>query len=220
MAPSYTITSGDVASVDPSSALVAGTIFDYGIQRITVPNSVAFVDAQWIVDNCRFVEATLLGVSRKPIIEPYGKYTKGIDPLTGLPVKAGIEVILLDGWLIATAKSSGLFLVRDVFKSDGSFPIFDNPAVEIRYQTSQGISLVQLTAGGGDGFTPSDRSILQTTQSDAAKARKAVTNRYRIDDGNKTGTLYEDDGVTPLITHNLKDKTGIPSSNDVYERAP
>lgn len=164
MAPSYTITSGDVASVDPSSRLTAGVEFDYGLQRITAPSSVSFIDAQWLVDHCRFVESTLMGAARKPIIDPYGKYVKGVDPLTSQPVLAGIEAILLDSWLIATAKTSGVFLVRDIFKADGSFPIFDNPAVEIRYQTSQGLSLVQLPGSGG-GVTPaqvwsySDRSL-------------------------------------------------------------
>lgn len=165
MAPTYTITNGDVASVAPDSLLAVGVEFDYGNQTITVPDSVSVVSAQWVVDNARFVEATPFGVARPPIVSAYGKYKKGIDPETGFDILAGVEAILLDDWIIATAKVSGAFLVKDVFKVDGSFPVTppSTTDVQVQYQTAQGVSLATISGGGGS--TPaqiwnySDRSL-------------------------------------------------------------
>lgn len=46
---------------------------------------------------------------------------------------------------------------------------------------------------------------------DAAIARKALTNRFEVADGDTANAvLYDDDGTTPLLTFNATDKTGGP----------
>ncbi len=70
-----------------------------------------------------------------------------------------------------------------------------------------------LTATNNGAFTTADRTDLQ-------KARKGVTNRHRIDESANTGTLYDDDGTTPLIVFDLKDADEAPTSTTVYERDP
>jgi len=166
MPPSYTVTTGDVASVAADSKLTAGTVFDWGSQTITIPASTSVVDAQWLADAARFAEMTTIGYARPNIVSPQGKYKKGVDPATGLDLLAGVEVILLDQWIIRTAKTSGFFVVRDIYKVDGGYPIAPNPLVNLQYQTAQGVSLVQLAAsgGGGDGFTNTDRAVLTATR--------------------------------------------------------
>lgn len=246
----YTVTSDDVFSVDLESRLVAGVVFDYDLQEIQIPPSVSFIDGQWLVDHARFVESTTIGSIRPTIVNPYGKYVKGIDPITGLDVLAGIEVILLDNWLLVTNKTSGSFIAQDIFKPDGSYPIKNNPLVQLQYKTSQGLSLVQLASGGG--FTTADRNHLNsiptnpllatdnrldnldaTISSRLASAtyidpantqieliRKFVTNRYKINTATNKGILYDDDGETPILIHHLMDHSGHSASSNVYERMP
>lgn len=169
MAPTYTITSGDVASASGDSSLVAGVVFDWGSQIISVPSSVPVVNAQWVVDHAKFAESTVVGMSRKKICDAYGKYKKGVDPETSLDILAGVEAILLDSWLISTTKTSGVFLVKDVYKPDGSYPIAPNPSVELRYQNALGLGLVQPSGEGGSTLTPAqiwqygDRTLTSAT---------------------------------------------------------
>jgi hypothetical protein len=75
-----------------------------------------------------------------------------------------VEVILLDQWIIRTAKTSGAFVARDIYKVDGSYPIAPNPLVNLQYQTAQGILLVQFASGSSDGFTNTDRAVLTATR--------------------------------------------------------
>jgi hypothetical protein len=49
---------------------------------------------------------------------------------------------------------------------------------------------------------------------------KIETGRWKIDTTANTMTFYDSDGLTPLITFNLKDATGAAASDDVYERDP
>ena len=53
---------------------------------------------------------------------------------------------------------------------------------------------------------------------DIGEARQAALGRWRV-----IGTqliIYEDDGVTPFKTYNLKDASGLPSLTQVLERDP
>jgi len=44
--------------------------------------------------------------------------------------------------------------------------------------------------------------------------------RWKIDTGTNTLTYYDTDGITPLVTFNLKDKDGLPAYQSVMERVP
>lgn len=77
---------------------------------------------------------------------------------------------------------------------------------------------VNVTVSGQ--FSNDDRAKLNTIKESTDTARKFVTNRYKIDATANTGTLYDDDGVTVEVVHNLKDDSGQPVSSNVYERLP
>lgn len=49
---------------------------------------------------------------------------------------------------------------------------------------------------------------------------KYNSNRTRINNNNKTLTVYDDDGVTPLKVFNLKDFNGVASITEIAERVP
>lgn len=49
---------------------------------------------------------------------------------------------------------------------------------------------------------------------------KMLTNRLKIDEVANTMTIYEDNGTTPLVVFNLKNKEGSPAHENVYERIP
>lgn len=50
--------------------------------------------------------------------------------------------------------------------------------------------------------------------------RKMLTNRLKIDETTNTMTIYEDNGTTPYVVFDLKNKAGTPASEGVYERTP
>jgi hypothetical protein len=54
----------------------------------------------------------------------------------------------------------------------------------------------------------------------ATIARKGVTNRHKVDATANTGTLYDDDGTTPLYVFDLLDSSGTATSTGVFERDP
>lgn len=45
-------------------------------------------------------------------------------------------------------------------------------------------------------------------------------NRYKIDTGTNVMTIYDEDGSSPLLQFTMKDASGIPSTNPMYERDP
>ena len=49
---------------------------------------------------------------------------------------------------------------------------------------------------------------------------KMLTNRLKIDENANTMTIYEDNGITPYVVFDLKNKAGAPASEGVYERVP
>ena len=154
MPVTYTITAADVASVDPGSALTEGVAFNWDTEIITAPNTVSLVTAQWLVDHARFAAATVPGIARPSIVDGRGKYQTGIDE-NGDPELEEVNAILLRNWRIATAKTSGQFTVDNVFRPDGSYPIVNNPAVEIRYAVSRRGVLLNPTA-----LTPEEAAIV------------------------------------------------------------
>ncbi|MEL6853521.1 MAG: hypothetical protein AAFO83_00260 [Cyanobacteria bacterium J06607_13] len=277
MAPTYTITAADVADVSVDSALTEGTEFDWGStpKKIRPPASVAQVDAQWIVDNCRFAEATHVGMTRPPIITASGKIQTGTNPATGDPQFTSITPVLQDDWVVETQKISGVFLLIDILNptytnANGVPPYINVSGVDIRYTTTRNGTIQQVSGGSGgltsgqavqlltaatqsaaavaaiaglndlstaevetaaiaaltnyDAATAADLSDIQSNigliLQDAEISRKGVTNRHLIDATANTGTLFDDDGETPLYVFDLKDAAGSPASEQVYERDP
>ncbi len=54
----------------------------------------------------------------------------------------------------------------------------------------------------------------------ATLARKHLTNRDKIDTATNKLIRYDDDGTSPMLQFNLKDKNGDPASDNIYEKTP
>jgi len=55
-------------------------------------------------------------------------------------------------------------------------------------------------------------------QADLAIVRKVETGRWRVVANQMI--FYDDDGITPILTFNLKNEAGIPAMDEVFERVP
>jgi hypothetical protein len=152
MAVTYTITSTDVSNVSPSSKLREGVICDWTNQKIYVPATVGQVTAQWVIDNCRFLEMTAIGLSRARIVEGGGKTQIGVDFDTGSPIETPTIAILQDEWKLVTQKTTGTFIVKDVYMRLGaltSIPYDDVAGVFIQYLTAVSGAVATVTSGSG-----------------------------------------------------------------------
>lgn len=186
----YTISSSDVLA---SPNLVAGVVFDFTNKKIQVPSSVNQVSGQWIVDHCRKAEDTFIGIGNTgdiAIVDGSGKVQLGVDPDTLLPIVTGVKAVLRSTWRIVTLKTSGQFVIFDVYKPDGSLPYDNVSGVDIRYRQSLDSSLVTTDSGGGSTLTPAqiwqyaDRSL-------------------------------SSDGITQIITALLASQLGV-AIDDIY----
>lgn len=136
----------------------------------------------------------------------------------------GSYIFIMNGWSIVPQSANHTLVIngnlfRDPEDLSGT-PIIQTVAGYTISVILSRSSLAQGIETGGGGFTSGDRTTLNLISSNAATARKAVTNRYLIDETADTGTLYDDNGTTPLVTHDLKDQNGNPSDTRVYERVP
>lgn len=61
---------------------------------------------------------------------------------------------------------------------------------------------------------------LVALQADVTLLKKVARGRWKIDDVLNQMIFYDDDGITPLLTFDLKDINGLPSSVNVFERVP
>jgi len=253
MAPTYTITAADVAAVSGDSALVEGVEFDWGStpRKIKPPASVSLVNAQWIVDHCRFAEAVFVGMGRPPILTAAGKVQTGTNPVTGNPELTSITPSLQLDWVIETQKNSGVFIIEDVYNptytaANGTPPYINVSGVDIRYVVTRNSTIQQISSGDAGGFTATDRTTLQSANTQATTAatntgtlesRLTETRAANLDDipeisndaaalarGNievdaaaNTLTLRKPDG-TALVTYNLTDENDVATIVGALQR--
>jgi hypothetical protein len=164
MPVTYTISVGDVSAV---STLTAGVVFDWTNETITFPTLVNQVTAQSLVNHIRFAEDRFVGMGRPPILfNTGGKTNIGTDPDTSSPITTPVVAILEDSWEIVTAKTSGVFVVRDIYRADGSIPYQDVAGVFIQYLTTVSGAVANTTTGSGLDST-------QSTQLSNAAANSA-----------------------------------------------
>ena len=152
MPVTYTIISADVSSVAPSSRLTEGVQFDWTNQKIYVPSSVGQVTAQWVIDNCRFVESLPIGLAKPKIVDGGGKVQIGVDPETDAPITTPTIAIFQGEWKLVTQKASGVFVVKDVYMRQGAaspIPYDDVVNVFIQYLTSVSGAVATVTSGSG-----------------------------------------------------------------------
>ena len=154
MPVTYTITSGDVASVDAASSLVAGVIFDWTNQVIKIPDTINSIGPQWIVDHARFAADTIKGMARGTIVKASGKIQKGTDPDTLTPILTAVTPTLQENWIVETLKTSGTFIITDIYNPsyteiNGIPPYVDVAGVDIRYRETSNAVIAQITTGSG-----------------------------------------------------------------------
>ena len=103
--------------------------FDFILETATVSSDRDFVTVQEIVDCARDVEDNILGLQFKSIISAEGKASFG----TG-GISTSITATLLEGWKIATAKTSGRFdiIEGNLVRWDGTDVYISNTLVNQR----------------------------------------------------------------------------------------
>lgn len=125
---------------------------------------------------------------------------------------------LLDGWKLRLWNGTySITIIGTVITSDGSsplaIPIWGTSQVEFRTGTTA--TIIKPIVGSSEQISIAEKVW---TVTDGAKVRKITTNRWKID-GNQL-IIYDEDGTTVLMRFDLKDKEGIPSETNVYERVP
>jgi hypothetical protein len=165
MPVSYTITNDDVSSVSVTSKLRAGVRFDWTNQKIYIPSSVNQVTAQFIIDNCRFAEDAFIGLARPQIIVGAGAVQIGVDPDTFSPIATPTVAIFDEEWKIVTEKTSGTFVVKDVYMNldaSTSIPYDDVEGVFIQYLTSVTGAVATVSTSGGSATLANQTAIIDT----------------------------------------------------------
>lgn len=139
----------------------------------------------------------------------------GGDPLGG-GVNAGAYFFLRNdlGWRIRPQEADHeLTIDGNLFAEDSALPIFvptlGDFTVTIRLNTSN-LSLKP----------DSEWSATEKTDiiNDVLTLKKIRSNRRKIQ--NNQMIIYDNDGITPLITFNLKDSSGNPSETNIMEIEP
>lgn len=222
MAPTYTITAADVAAVSSDSALVEGVEFDWGStpKKIRPPSTVAQVGAQWVVDHCRFIEASHVGLGRPAILTASGKVQTGTNPITGNPELTSITPVLQDDWVVETQKSSGTFFVIDIYnptftEANGTPPYINVPGVDIRYIQTRNGTIQQISSGDTGGFTSSDRTLLQTSATNTT----TLLTRWTDTLANTLAKLGRRVGIGGSARHTTTSITTASESYTIVENA-
>lgn len=93
--------------------------------------------------------------------------------------------------------------------------VWDEPAINHVQSGSTGLILQQVKADTAS-IVVSEATIVTLLN----LSLKYQRNRTRINLGNATLTIYDDDGVTPLTVFNLLDFNGMPNVQEVCEKIP
>ena len=173
MPVTYTITNTDESTalgISAQSRVKAGVVFNWDAQTISIPAVINQVDSLFLISNCRWVEENLAGIARPQIVDGGGKTRIGTDIDTNAAIETPPVAILRDEWKIVTLKTSGSFVVKDIYPAIGStspVPYENVTGVFIQYLTSVTGAVAFLTTGG---VSPTQQQIrdaltLSATQS-------------------------------------------------------
>ena len=114
----------------------------------------------------------------------------------------------------------GQYIINLVGANNNLLDVANLNQVSIRPSNAAGLIV------SGSGVTQQDKEDIAVevwTHTDGLKLsdlHDLELGRWKVDKTTKQMTLYKADGQTPLITFDLKDAAGQPSSQDVYERVP
>lgn len=140
--------------------------------------------------------------------EAYVMETSIIDETDGsLVTGATVTYDIQNASTDASVSSGSLAEVGSTGLYKGSYTFTTKGNYRIVYSTS--------------GYADATESILvDDVNTDVDKLVKIGCNRWKLDAGANTFTVYEDDGTTPLIVFDMTDAGGSPSVNRIFERDP
>ncbi len=123
---------------------------------------------------------------------------------------------------------TGLTPTMDIWKIDGTQVVTAQTMTEIAggfyvydFTTYDDDEDYVIRADGGATLGNTERYAVSSNETGGVgKILKVSKNRWKIDTANKTQTIYDDDGVTPLITFDLKDANNKASTVRIFERDP
>ena len=127
-------------------------------------------------------------------------------------------VEMINGYTITF--EDGQYIINLVGANNNLLDVANLNQVSIRPSNAAGLIV------SGSGVTQQDKEDIAVevwTHTDGLKLsdlHDLELGRWKVDKTTKQMTLYKADGQTPLITFDLKDAAGQPSSQDVYERVP
>ena len=134
----------------------------------------------------------------------------------GVTYARTVEVI--NGYTVTF--EDGQYIINLVGANNNLLDVANLNQVSIRPSNAAGLIV------SGSGVTQQDKEDIAVevwTHTDGLKLsdlHDLELGRWKVDKTTKQMTLYKADGQTPLITFDLKDAAGQPSSQDVYERVP
>lgn len=186
---------------------------------ITVGAPSTTITIQDLSDTIRALEGNrIIALSRPYILDNEGKFDLGTK-LTGISLrlinaKLAFEARGGPTWAECTVTGGNLASVDDLGSSQ--WPIQPTPYVNATFESDVSAALI---SGSGGALTPSQEAELTTAATkstaaatDAEAVRKATLNRAKIAVDDKSVTIYDDDGLTPLYLFDISD--------DKRERTP
>ena len=207
--------------------MVEKVIFDADNRLIIVDSGITSLDAEidlYSAAKREWKDDPILNKLKLPLRTVAG------DPLGGSRV-VGAYFFLQNqpgaDWRIRPSEADHeLVIVGNLYSEDPTQPMIIPTLGE--YTVTVHIEKSSLTQKiiTGSGVTQQDKEDIAVevwTHTDGLKLsdlHDLELGRWKVDKTTKQMTLYKADGQTPLITFDLKDAAGQPSSQDVYERVP
>ena len=120
---------------------------DFTNQEVSAGPLFDDIECQEINDAIREAEASAIGFGFPSVCETSGKNDLDIT----LGVKDAITLKLLDNWVIATEKTSGVFKIwaGNLLRDDGASPLKENNLVHQFVIQSSASTIVQISTGSG-----------------------------------------------------------------------
>ena len=119
---------------------------------------------------------------------------------------------------------TGLSPTIDIFQDDGSQVATASAMTEIAggfykfdFTANNDSKTYVMVADGGTALINRDRFMSSSNErGDLTQSMKVVKNRLVIE--NNQLKIYDDDGTTVIFTFDLKDASGDPTNNEVFQR--
>lgn len=195
-------------------------IFDFTTQIISCENTIITLEIQELVNACREAEYSEKGVSFPKICNASGKEYLDVDN----GVQVGITIVLLDGWVIYTERSSGVFKVigGNLVQVSGGDPFEPNPLVT--YVNIQSAASTVVSVSSGSGLSTAEHNKLMAIPEETITEERYIDlafNRTNIIEGTETSkriTSYKAGKVDEIdvnVTYDSSDEYALPESEEV-----